>query len=234
VAEGAIIQFHELDAYLAVAQKPVGGALVLPMIYGLDPCVRDIANRLADFGLTTVVWNPYPGHPAIPRAEAAPRSAHLRDGLMTAQISAWLTYLQEVRKVRQVATIGFALGGRIGLLHASHDRRVTGHVSFYPSIPTPPDLNQELDPIKLSLEVRCPVQLVRPGKDETTLGETYDRLTRALRSRRGANTILEVYQDAERGFIEQDQHPGHANEMATRLSWPQAVAFMRACVSAPA
>jgi carboxymethylenebutenolidase len=231
VAEGAIIQFHDLDGYLAQAAKPIGGAILLPMIYGLNRCVKDLANRLADSGLTTLIWNPYPGHPTIPREEGPQRAARLNDRTMAAQISAWLTYLQEVRKLRQVTTIGFGLGGRIGLLHASHDRRVAGHVCYYPTIEMPKAANQELDPIQLSLEIRCPVQIMRPGKDSHTSPETYDRLTRSLHSRRGANTMVHTYQDADHGFMELDSHPGHANEAAVHLSWPQAIAFMRACVS---
>jgi carboxymethylenebutenolidase len=226
-----MVQLQNLDAFLAQAQKPIGGAILLPMIYGLNNLVRDLAGRLADWGITTVVWNPYPGHPTIPREQAQARSQTLNDKTMVAQVSAWVTYIQEVRKIRQVATIGFCLGGRVGLLHASQDHRVSAHVSFYPSIPLPHEANQELDVIALTPMVRCPVLLHQPSTDHRTAMETYTKLNSTLRSRHGVPTIIGWYPEAEHGFMELDQHPGHANEIAARVAWSQAVSFVRSSVA---
>jgi len=231
VADGSMIQLHDLDGYLTQAAKPIGAAILLPMIYGLNGCVKDLAQRLADWGLTTIVWNPYPGHPTISREEAQKRAALLRDNVMVAQISAWMTYMQEVRKIRQVATIGFCLGGRVGLLHAAHDRRVAGHVSFYPTIPVPRAPNQELDVMELTKEVRCPVLLQQPSHDQRTSHDTYMHLKAALLTRHGAATVLGFYPDADHGFMELEHHPGHGNEQAVKLAWQQSVGFLRAAVS---
>jgi carboxymethylenebutenolidase len=231
VAEGSLFQLHGLDGYMAQAQRPVGGALLLPMIYGLNGCVRDLANRMADYGLTTIVWNPYPGHPNIPRGEGPLRVKQLNDQSMIAQISAWLTYMQNDRKVRHVATIGLCLGGRIGLLHAASDRRVAGHVCYYPTIDVPKAPNQDMDVFKLSAEIRCPVQLIHPSKDQHSSPETYQKLKATLHARHAAPTSINYYPDAEHGFMEIEHHPGHANELAAHLSWPLALSFTRACVS---
>lgn len=231
MAEGALFQLHGLDGYLSQAAKPVGGALLLPMIYGLNSCVRDLANRMADYGLTTVVWNPYPGHPTVARDEARMRAQQLNDQSMLAQISAWLTYLQNDRKLPHVATVGFCLGGRIGLLHAATDRRVAGHVSYYPTIDMPRAANQDMEVLRHAAEIRCPVQLVHPAKDEHTTAQVYQKLKAILHARHAAPTSINFYPDADHGFMEVEHHPGHANLLATHLSWPSALAFMRACVA---
>lgn len=231
MAEGSIIQLHDLDGYLAQAQKPIGAVLLLPMIYGLNQKVRELANRLADWGLTTVVWNPYPGHPVISREEAPQRAGQLRDNVMVAQISAWMTYLQEVQKIRSVATVGFCLGGRVGLLHASHDRRVAAHACFYPTISIPRAANQELDVIALAKEVRCPVLIAQPSNDQRTQQTTYTSLRTSLLGRHAVPTIVGFYPEADHGFMEVEHHPGHANEVAAKLAWMQAIGFIRAAVS---
>jgi carboxymethylenebutenolidase len=233
VAEGTLIKLHGLDGYIAQSPKPVGGALLLPMIYGINGCVKDLANRMADYGLTTVICNPYPGHPTIPREEARKRAQQLNDQSMIAQISAWLTYLQNDRKLRQVATIGLCLGGRIGLLHAATDRRVACHVCYYPTIESPKAPNQDMDVFKLAAEIRCPVQIIQPAKDQRTTPETYQKIRIVLQTRHAAPTSVNFYPDADHGFMEVEHHPGHANEVAARLSWPLALAFMRTCVSYP-
>ncbi len=226
-----MVQLHDLDGYLAQAAKPIGAVIVLPMFQGLNHSVKDLAGRLADWGLSAVVWNPYPGHPNIPRDEAAKRAVLLKDNVMVAQISAWMTYMQEVRKIRSVATIGFSMGARVALLHASHDRRVAGLAAFYPAVTVPRPQYQDLDVMELAKEVRCPVFITQPANDDKTAHETYMKLRAVLLSRHGVPTSIGFFPDAEHDFMELDQHPGHANELAAKLAWNQALGFLRASVS---
>ena len=149
---------------------------------------------------------------------------------MLAQLAAWMSYLQETRKLQHVATVGFSVGARIGLVLAAQNRRVAGHVCYYPLIEEPKAVNQEFEVLTLAKEVRCPIQLVCPGKDERTMSYTYERLTGVLR-KRAAPTSVHYYPDASDGFMEGQGQAAPGNQGAMRLSWAQAVSFLRACAT---
>jgi len=49
---------------IAHAEKPRGGIVLLPTIFGVDRFSQGRANLLAEAGYTTLIWNPYPGEGA--------------------------------------------------------------------------------------------------------------------------------------------------------------------------
>jgi dienelactone hydrolase len=88
--------------------------------------------------------------------------------------------------------------------------------------------NQEQDALALASDIRCPVHLIQPGHDHVTSEETYLRLKEALHKRSAATTV-QFHPDAEHGFMHRKEP--EANRTATALAVPQAIAFLKACLS---
>jgi carboxymethylenebutenolidase len=126
-----------------------------------------------------------------------------------------------------IATAGFCLGGRYGLLLSAHDKRIAACVSYYPTIETPPLPGQDEDVVALAADIPCPVHMIRAGKDHLTGDDVFQRLQANLQ-RRSAPTIVQHYPEGDHGFM---QRTGAANETAIHLSTPQTIAFLKAALA---
>lgn len=226
------INLAGLHGYVAQPERPTGcGVLLLPTIFGIDPFVRDIAESLAAVGLTTLIWDPYSGQPPLGTVpEASARAKTLEDEASLGRMSDCVGYMLGELHLKAIGTLGFCLGGRFGLLLCARDRRFGACLTYYPSIRVPRPPNQHQDAVALSAEINCPVQLVYPGQDHVIERETFLQLQATLQKRR-APTIVQLYPEASHSFMTLDRSPGEVDKVAARLSWPQAIAFLSACLA---
>ena len=215
----------EINGYLARASEATGaGLLLVPHVTGILAQVRESADALAREGITTLAWDPYPGidvertaRDALPTCEDEPSAtSHVRA----------LDYLESEVGIRSVGVLGFCMGGRMALNLAARDGRVRACVPYYPTLRSP-RRSHELDAIALAEQIRCPVQVLYGAEDHVTSRETFTRLEAALRGR-DRPTIVHVYPQAGHGFMNPDNQGVEANREATRLAWPQSVAFLKA------
>jgi len=219
-----------VNGHIAHAPNPLGGVLLLPTISGIDRFVIERSAQLADLGLTTFGWDPFPGEPATDDVQTAmKRASKLNDGLVDV-MSECVDYMKESLNLSAVAVLGFCLGGRYALLHAAKDGRLAACVAFYPSIRETPKPNETLDAVTLAHQIACPVHLVYAGADNVFLQPTFARLREALEPRPAATTV-QVQPGAVHSFMRPELQSEPANASATLLSWPQAVAFLRACIA---
>lgn len=205
--------------------------LLLPTIFGIDCFARAMADSLCASGIAALVWNPYPGATApstVP--EALLRATALRDDVCIDQMSDCVSHLLARPGVEAVATAGFCLGGRFSLLLCARDHRLGACLAYYPSIRVPRLPHQDRDAVACASDIACPVQLVYPGRDEVIEHETFLRLQAALQGRR-APTVVHVYPEASHSFMAGSAHSVEADATAARLSWPQSIAFLTACLS---
>jgi carboxymethylenebutenolidase len=140
----------------------------------------------------------------------------------------WHDKLKAQRGSGAIGVLGFCIGGRFALLHASRDRSTAACAIAYPSIENSRLPNQAMDALALAADVACPVLMLRPGNDHVSSPETYEVLTRALLSRR-QSTSIQTYPEAEHGFMHRQS--SEANIAATKLASPQVVAFLGACLN---
>jgi len=210
------------------------GVLLLPSVHGIDNYVKDYARLLAEAGLPTLIWEPFPGHkPAHSREDRTARLASLTDAAAMREMTFWLDYMLGALALKAVGTIGFCLGGRYGLLLCAHDRRIACCVPYYPTIETPLLPGQDEDVVAQAASIRCPVHMITAGNDHLTSRDVFTRLQQNLQSRPDP-TVIEFYPEGEHGFMQVDRRPGKANEVAVRLSVAQAVPFLNATLNANA
>jgi carboxymethylenebutenolidase len=177
-----------------------------------------------------MVWDPYPGEtPPTELAPAQARAAKLDDSEIDSMVDCVSHLLYKLR-LPLVATLGFCLGGRYALLLAALDHRLAACVSYYPSIRIPMGANQSLDAVAMAADIQCPVQLIHAGADRVFVPEAFAKVREALEPREAA-TVVQVHPGAAHSFMRPDLQSVPANALATRLSWPQALAFLETCLA---
>ena len=217
-----------VHGHLAHAERPRGGVLLLPTIFGVDKFAEGRARMLAEAGFSTLVWTPYPGE-ATPAdmAAAAARAGKLTDGAVDAMADC-VRHLSEALALPAVAVLGFCLGGRYALLLAARGG-LAGCVAYYPSIRVPAKPNEAEDAVARSAAIDCPVHLIQAGSDEVIVHATYLRLRETL-ERRAAATVAQFHPGAVHSFMRDALQSVPANASATRLSWPPVLAFLETCL----
>ena len=122
---------------------PVAGLVVHPDIMGVRPLFDDLCRRLATHGFAVCAPEPFARAPVSVRADPEPaaRMAYVReldDELQIGDLEAAADYLVVHDDVREVAVIGFCMGG-MQALKAAASGRFDKAVAFYGMIRVPDD-----------------------------------------------------------------------------------------------
>jgi carboxymethylenebutenolidase len=216
------------SGFLTRAKHPRAGVVLLPTIYGVNPFMKEFAAHLAEAGLTSLVWDPYPDEPPPAGFDAAlKRGEELRDGPSLDGMAMCIDYLMGELRLDAVGTLGFCLGGRYCLLLAAREKRLGACVSVYPSIHSPRRPNQDEDAIARAADIACPVHVVYPGRDNVTNNEVFYRLQQTLQQRQ-AQTMVQLFPAADHGFM---HNPGAINQTAAQQTTPLATSFLQTCLA---
>jgi carboxymethylenebutenolidase len=165
-------------------------------------------------------------YPGVVNALA--EQAKLHDGLIES-MGDCVSHLLDKLGLPAVAVMGFCLGGRYAVLLAAKDKRLVACVPFYPSIRIPMSPNQTLDAVALASDITCPVHLVHGTGDQVFKHPVFLQVRDVL-DQRAAATMTQVHPGAVHSFMRPDLHKDPANALASRLSWPPAVAFLETCL----
>jgi carboxymethylenebutenolidase len=228
---GSVTEVSGLNAYLA---RPEGGSrgamLLLPAAYGFTAGLRQCADDIAAAGVTALAWDPFHGRDVtgLPISEIMPLLGAVTDDDAIAEQRVLIEHLTGPLGAERVGVIGWCFGGRLAFVLAGSEPRLAACVAYHPSIRAQRGPQQTHDPLALAREIAAPVQWVHPGADQVITPEIFTQLRDSLESRTAASTDIQVYPGAEHGFMERPT--SEANLTATRLAWPQTLAFIRACV----
>ena len=177
----------ERAGYLARPADARAGVLLLPSVHGVDQYAKAYAHALAEAGLATVIWEPFPGHRRPkPRAtrgaacDADRRDVPARDELV-ARPHGERAGADENRHRRFLSRRPL----RLAALRA--DERIAACVSYYPTIETPPLPGRTRTSSRSRESIPCPVHMIRAGKDHLTSDDVFQRLQANLQSRVGAD-----------------------------------------------
>ncbi|MBY8975305.1 dienelactone hydrolase family protein [Rhodobacteraceae bacterium NNCM2] len=182
---------HELDAYRAdPAEKPKAAVVVIQEIFGVNPHIRSICDRLAEVGYVAIA-------PALfDRVERGFESgyspdevAHARGFLADADWDAFVRDADAARAavadIGKVGIVGFCMGGTVAFLAAARLEGIAAASGFYGGRI---DAYAEEQP-------KCPTQLHYGAEDAGVPMENVER----VRARRPDCEIF-VYDEAGHGF----------------------------------
>lgn len=212
--------------------RPLGmprrGLVVHPDIFGVRPLFEDLARRLATHGLAVAVVEPFASVPAGTRdALTVEERFALVPGLADEQsigaLSAAADLLVVEDGVRDVAVLGFCMGGMYALKAAGADR-FDRAVSCYGMVHVPEAWRGDhLGEPLAALEGGCPTLAVLGGVDHWTPEPEVAALRAALDEIRGSEVV--VYPEADHGFIHDPSRPAHRPDDAAD-AWSRILAFL--------
>jgi len=229
---GSITTVAGLTVYVSRPASPNGaGVLLIPAATGVAPWLRSAADDLANEGLTALAWDQFHGRDVtgLGWPELMPLLAAIDDASAVEQLQSLIDALMSEFALTRIGVAGWCFGGRLSLVLAARDPRVSACVTYHPSIRVTRGPHQTEDAIALAKEIECPVEWVHPGNDRVVTGDLFPVIRDALTGREKGATTISVYPGADHGFMERMNTD--ANRSATKLAWPQTVSFLKTVLS---
>ena len=208
---------------------PESGIVLHPDLMGVRPLFDDLCRRLATHGFAVVAPEPFVRAPADVRAaeDVGARQAfapQLDDDLQIGDLEIAADYLVVHDDVREVAVVGFCMGG-MQALKAAATGRFDKAVVFYGMIRPPEGWAGATTrlPLDTAQEV-CPTLAIFGGQDVFTPAEDIDALRAAWANRPDCEIV--VYPEAEHGFVHAPERPAHRPADAAD-AWRRVLAFLQ-------
>jgi carboxymethylenebutenolidase len=212
---------------------PVAGLVVHTDIMGVRPLFDDLCRRLATHGFAVCAPEPFVRAPVEVRGDADPTArmayvSQLDDDLQIGDLEAAADYLVVHDDVREVAILGFCMGGMYAL-KAAATGRFDRAVAFYGMIRVPeawhgPELAEPLD---TAADV-CPTLAIFGSEDHWTPAADIDALRAAWSDRPDCEVV--VYEGADHGFVHDATRPAHRADDAAD-AWSRVLRFLGAPVA---
>jgi len=208
---------------------PASGLVVHPDIMGVRPLFDDLCRRLATHGFAVCAPEPFVRAPVEVRADADSNARmdyvkELDDELQLGDLEAAADYLVVHDDVREVAVLGFCMGG-MQVLKAAATGRFDRAVAFYGMI-RPPDTwvgTRTRLPLDTAADV-CPTLAIFGGNDPFTPASDVDALRAVWADRPDCEIV--VYPEAEHGFVHAPEREAHRPDDAAD-AWRRVLAFLQ-------
>lgn len=210
-------------AYAFVAQPDDDakhpGVVLIQEWWGIEPHIRDLAQKLAAEGFVAAVPDLYHGKVATEPNDAMKMGMMLRGNIDRAskEIIGALDTLKGMPNVepKKLGLMGFCVGGFLTYTVASRYSDLAAVVPFYGSgyDPTPDEV----------AKVNAPVLAVYGSRDKSVSADQIKKIEEAYK-KAGKDLTVKVY-DAGHAFLNPDH--GMGNEAVAAEAWPLAVNFLR-------
>lgn len=207
---------------------PLAGLVLHPDVMGVRPLFDDLCRRLATHGFAVCCPEPFARAPMEVRAATETEArlgylAELDDDLQIGDLEVAADYLVVHDDVREVAVMGFCMGG-MQTLKAAASGRFDRAVAFYGMIRVPsewvgPKTHQPLD---TAAEV-CPTLAIFGGQDPFSPEADIEALRAAWADRPDCEIV--VYPEADHAFVHAPERPVHRADDAAD-AWSRALAFL--------
>ncbi len=207
---------------------PRCGVVLHPDIGGLRPLFEDIARRLATHGAAVCAPEPFARALAsgVELGRIDQRMAYvpnLEDDLQIGDLEAAADYLVVNDDVRDVAVLGFCMGGMYAF-KAAATGRFDRAVAFYGMVRVPdgwqsPTLAEPL----ATAAAACPTLAIFGDADPYTPPADIDALRAAWSGRSDCEIV--VYPDAGHGFVHDPDRDGHRSADAAN-AWDRVLTFL--------
>jgi carboxymethylenebutenolidase len=223
---GKMIEFVRPDGqkapgYLALpgTSDHAPGVVVVHELWGLNPQIKGVADKLAQDGFRALVPDLYRGK--LAKDKEAGRQ--LMSGLDFADVASQdlrgaVQHLKS-RSSAKVAVLGFCMGGALTIISGVKVPELDAGVCFYG---IPPE--RAADPSK----IRVPMQFHFATQDEWCNADLVGKLKGAL-AQGGVPHELYIY-EAKHAFMNDARPEVHAPD-AAREAWDRAVKFLKANIA---
>jgi carboxymethylenebutenolidase len=207
---------------------PHSGLVLHPDIMGVRPLFDDLSRRLATHGFAVCAPEPFARAPVDVRADTdnTARMGHVReldDDLQIGDLEAAADYLVVHDDVREVAVLGFCMGG-MQVLKAAATGRFDRAVAFYGMIRPPADWVGPKTHLPLdTIADVCPTLAIFGDDDPFTPADDIEALRAAWADRPDCEIV--VYAGAEHGFVHAPERPAHRADDAAD-AWRRVLAFL--------
>jgi carboxymethylenebutenolidase len=211
------------NAYAFVAEPDDNarhpGIVLIQEWWGIEPHIRQLAQRLAAAGFVVAVPDLYHGKIATEPDEAQKMIMMIRGNVERAakEIIGALDTVKAMPNVepKKLGLMGFCVGGFMAYYVASRYPDLGAVVSFYGSgyDPTPEEV----------AKVNAPVLAFYGSRDQSVSLEQVRKIERMYKEA-GKDITVKVY-DAGHAFLNPDH--GMGNEKAAAEAWPLAVNFLK-------
>ncbi|WP_423597330.1 dienelactone hydrolase family protein [Roseateles sp. MS654] len=218
---GQMIEFDRPDGgrtegYLASAGDGTPGMILIQEWWGLKPHIKDIAERLASAGITTLAPDLYRGRLAADADEAS----HMMNGLdfadaTTQDLQGALDHLREHLGCGKVGVMGFCMGGALTIAAGVHIKDLQAAVCYYG---IPPE--EFADPAKIA----PPLLGHFATRDDWCTPEKVDALEARMKAA-GKPPTLHRYA-ADHAFFNVTR-PEVYDAAAAELSWARTIDFLK-------
>ncbi|MGH2480518.1 MAG: dienelactone hydrolase family protein [Ktedonobacteraceae bacterium] len=227
----AIIRTSHVDlkvngdgAYAYVAQPDDNarhpGVVLIQEWWGIEPHIRNLAQKLAAEGFVVAVPDLYHGKIATEPDDAMKMVMMLRGSMdrATKEIIGALETLRAMPGVepKKPGLIGFCVGGYLTYTVAAHYNNLGAVVPFYGGgyDPTPDEV----------AKVNAPVLALYCSRDDGIPAAQIEKIEGMYKAA-GKDLTVKIY-DAGHAFLNPDH--GMGNEAAAAAAWPVAIDFLRA------
>lgn len=132
------VEFEGIPGVLAVPESGSGpGVIVIQEWWGLVPHIVDVCDRLAAAGCTALAVDHYRGATTGEPDEARRRMLALEVPRAAADLAAAARFLtgHAACSTKEVAAVGFCMGGGLALLAPTVAPSIALAVAFYPAMP---------------------------------------------------------------------------------------------------
>lgn len=220
---------NRLTAYLARPEGSTGPrVVVLPDAHGLNAFYREMANRFAEAGMTSLAIDFYGRTAGSGPRDAAfdiePHLEELRRENMIRDVRAAVAYL-EADGAGPVFVAGFCMGGGTALLAGTTDMGLAGVIGFYAW--TGELGRDEALPDDFVAGIRCPVLGLFGGADQV-ISEAVPRSFTDHLQRAGVPHEIVIYPSQPHGFFELRDMGVDGREDAAADAWRRLLDFVRA------
>ncbi len=207
---------------------PRRGVVLHPDIGGLRPLFEDLVLRLATHGAAVCAPEPFARALAsgIDLSDIAQRMAYvpqLEDELQLGDLAAAADYLVVHDDVRDVAILGFCMGGMYAL-KAAATGRFDRAVSFYGMVRVLEGWSSATvaEPLSTAGQA-CPTLAIFGDSDPYTPTADIEALRTAWSGRTDCEIV--VYPGAEHGFVHDPDRPAHRADDAAD-AWTRVLEFL--------
>jgi carboxymethylenebutenolidase len=215
------------EAYLALPQSGSGpGVVLIQEWWGLNPHIRDVADRLAGEGFVTLAPDLFHGAKTTEPDEATRLMMGLAMDRAARDIAGAAGYLAGRPEVTAtgIGTVGFCMGGSLALWSATLSDDVRAAVGFYPAMPW-----ERMSPTWSRYDGKTAI-IHTDEHEGGSRGAGVQQARTAIEAAGGQVTLYD-YPGTDHAFFN-DTRPEAYNPEAAERAWSRTVEFLRERLSA--